>query len=135
MVESPYQDVIEKAFQALKNAYAPYSNFQVGACFKMKDGQYIVGVNVENASYGLGICAERTALFTAVSLGYKQEDIVCLAIVSGAKRMIAPCGACRQVLCEWMPQYAPIILSDGNTIKETNISELLPMCFSQEDLT
>lgn len=130
-----YEDVIKQAQKVLCNAYAPYSNFHVGACLKMKDGTYICGVNVENASYGLTNCAERSAIFRALSQGYHKEDILCMAIVSSAKHIISPCGACRQVLAECMPIHAPIILSDGMRHQETTISELLPMGFTQEDLT
>lgn len=130
-----YQDVIDHAFAVLKNAYAPYSGLHVGACLKMQDGTYICGVNVENASYGLSNCAERSAIFSAISQGYRKQDIVSMAIVSDATHIITPCGACRQVLVECMLPKTPIILSDKVNTIETNIADLMPQSFTQEDLT
>ena len=95
-----YTDVIEKALQACEHAYAPYSRFCVGACLKMKDGSYICGANVENASYGLTSCAERNALFAAYSQGYRKQDIQCMAITAKQDELCPPCGACRQVMAE-----------------------------------
>ncbi len=80
-----YEDILNVAFDAMKKAYAPYSNYHVGACVKTKDGKLIPGVNIENASYGLTNCAERSAVFAAYSLGYRKTDIEALAIVSDGK--------------------------------------------------
>ena len=84
------EQIIEEAFKAMKNAYAPYSNYHVGACIVMKDGKYFYGANVENASYGAAVCAERNATFAAYSNGYRKEDIEALAIVSDGPRIAAP---------------------------------------------
>ena len=119
-----YQEILDVAFDAMKHAYAPYSRYHVGACVKTKDGKLIPGVNIENASYGLTNCAERSAVFAAYSLGYRKEDIEAIAIVSDGEKLAAPCGACRQVLVELLLQNTPIILSNGRESKLTNIAEL-----------
>lgn len=129
-----YQELLEKAFKACKNAYAPYSNYKVGACVLTKDNKYFIGANVENASYGLTNCAERNAIFQAYSNGYRKEDIAAIAIVSNGKTLATPCGACRQVLVELLEKNTPIVLSNKKIEKVTNIQELLPMSFTEEDL-
>lgn len=129
-----YRDILDRAFMAVDNAYAPYSNYYVGACVKTKDGRYFIGANVENASYGLTNCAERNAIFQAYSQGCRKEDIEAIAIVSRGKTLATPCGACRQVLVELLNRNTPIVLS--NSLKEmvTKIEELLPMSFTSDDL-
>lgn len=122
------------AFDAMEHAYAPYSNFKVGACIELKDGNFITGANVENASYGLSNCAERSAVFAAYSKGYRKEDIKAMAVVTNTKKLTAPCGACRQVLSELLCEDTPIILSNGKEEKATTIQELLPYSFGEEDL-
>lgn len=129
-----YQELLNEAFEAMESAYAPYSNYHVGACVLCKDGRTFRGVNVENASYGATNCAERTAIFATYAYGYRKDDIEALAIVSDGKRIAAPCGICRQVLSELLNQDTPIVLSNGEETIETNIQELLPMQFSSEDL-
>lgn len=122
------------AFEAMEHAYAPYSNFKVGACIELKDGNFITGANVENASYGLSNCAERSAVFAAYSKGYRKEDIKAMAVVTNAKTLTAPCGACRQVLSELLYEDTPIILSNGKEERVTTIRELLPDSFGEADL-
>ncbi|WP_243205888.1 MULTISPECIES: cytidine deaminase [Bacillota] len=134
MMKEEYKDLIERAFSAMAHAYAPYSKYHVGACIKTKDGNFIPGVNIENASYGLTNCAERSAVFAAYSLGYRKEDIEMIAIVSDGEKLAAPCGACRQVLVELLDEDTPIILSNHKEEKVTNIKELLPMSFTSEDV-
>ena len=128
------QKLVERAFKNLENAYAPYSHYRVGACVLCKDGKTFKGVNIENASYGATNCGERTAIFTAYANGYRKDDIKAIAIVSNGKRIGTPCGICRQVLSELMPKDAPIILSNGKDEMITNIAELLPYDFGEEDL-
>lgn len=128
------QDLVNKAFEAMKDAYAPYSNYHVGACLLCKDGRTFKGVNIENASFPAGVCGERSAVFAAYSNGVRKDDIEALAIVSDGETLAAPCGVCRQVLSELLNQDTPIILSNGKLYKETNINELLPMQFGTEDL-
>lgn len=129
-----YRDLLERAFKAMENAYAPYSNYHVGACVVTKDNKYFIGANIENASYGLTNCAERNAIFQAYSNGYRKNDIQAIAIVSDGKTLATPCGACRQVLVELLEKDTPIILSNHKIEKITDIQELLPMSFTDEDL-
>lgn len=129
-----YNLLINEAFEAMENAYAPYSNYHVGACVLCKDGSTYKGANIENASFGATNCGERTAIFSAYANGKRKDDIVAIAIVSDGKRLAAPCGICRQVLSELINQDTPIILSNKIDYMETNIKELLPMQFSEEDL-
>lgn len=129
-----HEELVKQAFIAMENAYAPYSNYHVGACVLCKDGKTFLGANIENASYGATNCAERSAIFGAYSYGYRKNDIEAIAIVSDGDRIGAPCGICRQVLCELLEHKTPIILSNGKDYMETNIDELLPMQFEMEDV-
>lgn len=130
-----YRILVEKAKEAMENAYAPYSHFSVGAAVLTKDGSYFVGANIENASYGLTNCAERTAIFTAYSQGYRKEDIVAMAVVGKGEKLIQPCGACRQVLSELLEKTTPIVLETKGEIRITRMEELLPFAFGEEDLS
>ena len=130
------KDQLFKAAQAaLNKAYVPYSNFHVGAALKLKNGEIITGVNIENASYGLSNCAERTALFTAYAAGYQKEDIEAILVTTKQNHIVSPCGACRQVMRELMPFDAKVFLTDatGKTTELANES-LLPLGFTKEDL-
>lgn len=121
---------IEEAKIARLKAYAPYSNFKVGAAIKLKDGTYIHGANVENASFGLANCAERSALFSLISQGYNKEDIESITIIANDHKPVSPCGACRQVMHELLPKDAKIYLANiKGEIKETTKDELLPYAF------
>ncbi|SUA49849.1 cytidine deaminase [Paenibacillus thiaminolyticus] len=126
------EQLIQEALEARKQAYAPYSRFQVGAAV-LAGGKIFRGCNVENASYGLTNCAERTAVFKAVSEG--QTKIEAIAVVADTEGAVAPCGACRQVLAEFCDSDTRIFLSNlhGNT-EEWTISRLLPGAFSAEDM-
>ncbi|WP_028400143.1 cytidine deaminase [Ectobacillus panaciterrae] len=127
------QVLINKAIEARKQAYAPYSKFQVGAAVLTKSDRVYLGCNIENASYGLGNCAERTALFKAVSEG--EKDIAALAVVGDTDGPISPCGACRQVIAEFCEKDTPIILANlKGDFTVTSIGELLPGSFSSKDL-
>ena len=106
------EKLYQKAIEAYLNSYSPYSHFGVGAALLMKDGMIISGTNIENASYGLSNCAERTALFSAYTLGYKKEDIVKMLIVANTPGPVSPCGACRQVISELVGPEVPIVLSN-----------------------
>ena len=128
------EQLIQEAFKAMKNAYAPYSNYHVGAAIVTNDGHVIYGANIENASFGATNCAERSAIFAAYSLGYRKADIKAIAIVSDGDRIGTPCGICRQVLSELLNQDTPIYLSNGKDTMDTTISELLPMQFSETDV-
>lgn len=128
------QELIDEAFKAMENAYAPYSNYHVGAAILCKDGRVFHGANIENASFGGTNCAERSAVFAAYSEGYRKENIEALAIVSDGNRIAAPCGICRQVLSELLEGDTPIYLSNGKDNVDSNMNELLPFQFSGEDL-
>lgn len=129
-----YKDILEKAFEAMDNAYAPYSKYHVGACVKTVDGKYFLGANIENAAYGPTVCGERNAIFAAYSNGYRKEDIESIAIVSNGKKLGTPCGVCRQVLSELISVNTPIVLSNKLEKRVMTIDELLPYSFSAEDL-
>ncbi len=129
-----HEQLIALAFEAKKNSYSPYSKYPVGACVLTKDGKTFKGANIENASFGLTNCAERSAIFATYSNGYRKKDIEAIAIVSDGEKLAAPCGACRQVLNELLQKDTPIILSNGVKTIETNINELLPMSFDPEDV-
>ncbi len=129
-----YKDILEKAFEAMDNAYVPYSNYRVGSCVKTVDGKYFIGANIENAAYSPTICGERNAIFAAYSQGYRKEDIESIAIVTSGKRIGTPCGVCRQVLIELINRDTPIVLSNKIETRVTNIEALLPDSFNEEDL-
>lgn len=116
---------------ARKNAYVPYSKFAVGAALLTASEQIITGCNIENASYGLTNCAERTAFFKAVSEG--ERIFQALAVVAGTAEPVSPCGACRQVMAEFCPADLPVYLGNlEGRILETTVAELLPYAFDQE---
>lgn len=124
------QELINLALKASKNAYAPYSNFYVGAAVLFEDGNVSIGCNVENASYGLCLCAERNAISTAISQGIEPK-IKKIAIVSKNVDKCYPCGACRQWIQEFAKE-AVIVLKDGENFLEYSISELLPYSFDNK---
>ncbi|MEW5952394.1 MAG: cytidine deaminase [Bacillota bacterium] len=121
------EQLIEQARQAGKNAYAPYSNFSVGAALLLADGSVVTGCNVENASYGLTICAERTAVYKAVSEG--QREFAAIAVYADTDSYCSPCGACRQVIAEFGPQIRVIMANRRGEYKVRTIAELLPETF------
>ncbi len=125
---NPQDELIAAACDVRQRAYAEYSKFLVGAAIRATSGEIFIGCNVENASYGLTICAERAAVFAAVAAGQRQFDAVAIATSGGHP----PCGACRQVLAEFCDEL-PILLVDvdqGNRVVEVKLSELLPGRFS-----
>ena len=127
--------LLDIALIARSNAYTPYSKFKVGAAILLTNGKYITGCNVENASYGLCNCAERTALFKMISDGYTKNDVVAMAIVGQTEDPISPCGACRQVMEELLNPDTPVILGNlERKTKEMLVKELLPYSFGQKDL-
>ena len=120
------KELMEIAKKASVNAYAPFSNFKLGAALETESGKVFTGVNVENSSYGLTNCAERTAIFKAVSEG--ERKFKRLVIYVDSDKLFPPCGACRQVISEFSNDL-PIIIFSNKDIVETNINELLPMSF------
>ena len=128
------EQLMEYARKAQQNAYAPYSNFKVGAALLLKDGNVVLGCNVENASYGLTNCAERSAMFSALSQGYKKEDFVDLAIYSSCNPPASPCGACRQVMVELLNVDSRVYFGNEKGITESSVKELVPFVFDKESL-
>ena len=127
--------LVNAAIKGREKAFTPYSNFKVGAAVLLENGAIIDGCNIENASYGLCNCAERTALFKAYSMGYKKEDIKALAVVADTDRPTSPCGACRQVMSELMRQETPIYMANlKGDVMILSVKELLPYSFSESDL-
>ncbi|MBW9172368.1 cytidine deaminase [Clostridium estertheticum] len=128
-----YEKLVSQALQARKNAYAPYSNFKVGAAVLTDDGKVFTGCNIENASYGATNCAERTAIFKAVSEGYKT--IKAIAIVGVQNDYTYPCGICRQVIAEFATDGTKIILGKNDTeYLVKTLDEILPGAFTKKDL-
>ncbi len=126
------QELVALAKEAMKNAYVPYSKFQVGAALLAKDGTVFKGCNIENASYGATNCAERTAIFKAVSEGVKEFEKI--AVVASSGDYASPCGICRQVLFEFMPDGEVILDSDEKGMVTYTVRELLPMGFNSSDI-
>lgn len=130
-----YSKLVEIARKASENTYSPYSNFPVGASLVTKDGKYYHGCNVENASFGLTNCAERTCMFSAYADGVRKQDIVALCVYSPKEHLVSPCGACRQVMVELLDENCPIILAyEENKSYETTVKDLFPLMFTSEDL-
>ncbi len=131
---------IRKLKRKLKEAQADalpfYSGFHVGACVVLKDGNYITGFNIENSGYTATVCAERVALFTAYSLGYRKDDIVALGCVTESENVGTPCGVCRQVMSELMHPYCKVYIYSNDMTKHlyTTVEGLLPYAFTSEDL-
>ena len=128
------QELVHKAIEARKRAYTPHSKFNVGAVVIDTSGNEITGCNVENASYGLSMCAERTAIFKAVSEG--SDAIETVVVVGDTEGPISPCGACRQVIAEFAGEDFTLILANLNgDTKVMTKEEMLPYGFSPKDLT
>ncbi len=130
---------LEKLFEAAREAselsYSPYSKFKVGAALLLSNGEIIKGSNIENASYGLSICAERSTLFSAYNKGYNKEDIKKVAIFANTSDFISPCGACRQVLSELVSKDCEIyLLNKIKKYKRVSVEELLPFAFNKENV-
>ena len=126
------KDLIELAVEASKRAYAPYSRFHVGAALELEDGRAIAGCNVENASFGLTNCAERTALFAAIAQGEKKFKKIVVFV--DRLDFTPPCGACRQVINELAANAEILLVNSKRKIKRTSIAELLPLSFGSDDL-
>ncbi len=125
-------ELIEMAGRVRENAYAPYSHFKVGAALLADDGKIYPGCNVENASYGLSVCAERAAVFHAVSHG--ATSFQALAVIADLEEPVPPCGACRQILAEFS-QEMPIIMTNlQGKIRRMKVQDLLPYVFIPDEL-
>ena len=121
-----YEKLMARAKEAATGAYAPYSGLKVGAALLTAGGDIITGCNIENASYGLSMCAERVALFTAVSGG--KKDIAAIALHAGSP--LTPCGACRQVMAELAPKAHVVTRSEKGVIQVKKVGDLLPDAFT-----
>ena len=119
-----FQPLLDAARLAREQAYAPYSRFAVGAALRTKSGRVFTGCNVENLSFGLTICAERSAVFSAVAAG--ERDFTALAVVADSRQPVTPCGACRQVLAEFAPALPVCSANLQGAVFESSIAELLP---------
>ena len=132
--------MLEKMIEACKKqselSYSPYSNYKVSAAILMKNGDIVSGINIENCSYPLSICAERCALFSAMSKGYKKDDMVSIMIYTPRlDSMPYPCGACRQVMSELLNKNAQVIIINDKLEPEYHtVEELLPYSFSKDSL-
>ena len=132
LTEELKQRLIAEALTARKASYSPYSHFAVGAAVLAEDGHIYGGTNIENAAYPSSLCAERVAIFKAISEGNRHIQAIAVATHAGG----SPCGACRQVMREFGEQDMPVLLADaeGNLVEETSLATLLPRSFGPEDL-
>jgi cytidine deaminase len=130
--EIDFQNLAAAARAASEQAYCPYSNFRVGAAVLTEDGAVFSGCNVENASYGLTICAERAAVFHAAAKGHRS--IVAVAVYTPTTFPTSPCGACRQVINEFGPEAEVVSVCDGPQKIHSKLSELLPHAFGPQNL-
>ncbi|MBI5934973.1 MAG: cytidine deaminase [Chloroflexi bacterium] len=127
MTISEYQSLIDLANEARKLAYVPYSNYRVGAALRTKSGKVFTGVNVESAAYPTTMCAERVAIYKAVSEGEREFDVIAVVTDNGG----SPCGGCRQVMAEFGLETRVLIADgDGNLVKEMTVAQLLPEAFT-----
>ena len=131
ITEQEKQSLIDLANTARQRAYAPYSNYPVGAALRTKNGRIFTGVNIENAAYPHTICAERVAIFKAVSEGEKEFEVISVVTDNGG----SPCGGCRQVMAEFGLDTI-VLMADGSgkLIKESTVNELLPEAFTPRHL-
>src|SRR5215471_1704904 len=127
-----YEGLIAAAKRARENAHAPYSNFRVGAALRATSGRIFSGCNVENATYGLTVCAERVALFKAISEGERRFDAI--AVVTDTDRLTPPCGACRQLIWEFCGDVPVVMANLKGKIEVLRMSELFPRPFDSSNL-
>jgi cytidine deaminase len=125
-------DLVRLAREARRRAHAPFSRFKVGAALRTRAGEIVTGCNVENASYGLTMCAERVAVFKAVSEGLREFDAI--AVVADAPRPTAPCGACRQILWEFCGDIVVHLVDVAGRQRTLRMSELIPLPFDRRNL-
>jgi cytidine deaminase len=130
--EAGLRELARLARAARRRAHAPFSKFKVGAALRTTSGEIVTGCNIENASYGLTMCAERVAVFKAMSEGLKAFDAI--AVVADSKRLTPPCGPCRQILWEFCGDIAVHITDLKGGKRTLRMSELLPMPFDERNL-
>jgi len=132
LTQEKRQELIKAAIEVQEKAYAPYSNYHVGAALLTKNGQVFLGVNVENAAYPDTICAERSAVVSAVSSGERDFEAIVVATRNGG----TPCGSCRQVLAEFGLDIEVLLVDEkGNLVQQNTVQELLPGAFQSQDLS
>lgn len=124
--------LVERAKQAAKNSYSPYSKFRVGAALQLNNGEVVTGANVENASLGLTICAERAALVRAVSQFGPKIRVAAVAVANLNGRPSPPCGACRQMLAEFALPDAPVIFPASDGVRTMAFSDVMPLAFEMK---
>ena len=124
-----FETLLEQAREAAQNSYSPYSGFRVGAALRLTNGEIVTGANVENISFGLTICAERSALVSAVSRFGPKIRIEAVAVANLNDKASPPCGACRQMLAEFILPDAPVLFPAADGIRTMAFSGLLPMAF------
>ena len=130
--EAELLSLLELARQAALNAYAPYSGFRVGAALRLTNGEIVTGGNVENVSYGLTICAERSAVFQAIARAGGPPRIRAALVYTPTQSPTAPCGACRQVFAEFILPEAPVIFPAAEGLRTMTFQELLPVAFDMK---
>lgn len=130
--ETVLKALFEQAQQAAQNSYSPYSGFKVGAALRLTNGEVVTGTNVENISYGLTICAERAALVSAISRFGPKMRIAAVAVTNLNGEASPPCGACRQVLSEFIQPSAPVMFPAADGLRTMAFSELLPLAFEMK---
>lgn len=131
-IEPALKSLVEFARQAALHSYSPYSHFKVGAALKLTNGEIVIGANVENISYGLTLCAERSALVRAVAQFGPEIRIEAVAVANLNDGASPPCGACRQVLAEFILPDAPVIFPAAGGLRTMPFSELLPLAFDMK---
>lgn len=129
-------ELLRAAIEARENAYAPYSNFKVGAAFRLKNGDIHTGVNVENCALPLSVCAERNAIASMAAAGARHGDVVSAVVVLDSPTEGSPCGACRQVMAEFMELKCQVIVHNlrDRSFYRTTLGELLPRAFTPKSL-
>lgn len=131
-IEPGLESLLQAAREAARNSYSPYSRFRVGAALRLADGEIVTGTNVENVSYGLTICAERSAVVRAVAQFGPEIRIEAVAVANLNDAASPPCGACRQVLAEFIAPDAPVVFAAADGVRIAPFSDLLPWIFEME---
>ncbi len=131
-MKKKYRYLTEAAQSVMQNAYSPFSKFRVGAAILTNDGKIITGCNIENSSFSLTICAERVAIFKAISEGVTKFKAI--AVVSDAKDFTPPCGACRQVLVDLAGNIDIVLINSHNQMKIKKLNDLIPLAFTKKKL-
>jgi cytidine deaminase len=130
--QAALDNLTQRAIEAARNSYSPYSHFRVGAALMLSNGEVVTGANVENVSYGLTICAERSALVTAVSRFGPDIRVDAVVVVNLNDAASPPCGACRQVLAEFVLPDAPVTFPSSSGARTMTFSELMPLAFEMK---